>query len=139
MIGNYSNLLVIICLLPSSSSSQATFLSLLIMLCGSNIGTTRTGMGSIFVCFEARFAIVLAVMLVFASWLARVQPFKQLDCCVEHNANSHDEDKSKFLKYEQIIAVTDAVTVAPTLSAAQLRRNMQLADPNSPRKRIDRI
>ena len=62
--------------------------------------------------------------------------FKQLDRCCEHDANSHDEDKSKHLKCDQIIAVTDAVTVAPTLSAAQLRRNMQLADPDSPGKKI---
>ncbi len=52
----------------------------------------------------------------------------QLDQCGEHNANSHDGDKSEFLKYDQIVAITDAVTIAPQLSAAQLRRNMQLAD-----------
>jgi hypothetical protein len=60
----------------------------------------------------------------------------QLDRCGEHNANSHDEDKSKYLKYDQIVAVTDAVTIAPQQSAAQLHRNMQLAGPDSPGKNI---
>ena len=49
-------------------------------------------------------------------------------------ANSHDEDKSKYLKYDQICAIADAVTIAPNLSATQLRRNMSLAD--SPGKKI---
>ncbi len=51
----------------------------------------------------------------------------QLDQCGKHNANSHDEDKSKYLKHDQIVAVTDAVTIAQQQSAAQLRRNMQRA------------
>ena len=58
----------------------------------------------------------------------------------EHNATGHYEDnKSRFLnlKYDQIIAVMDAVTVALTLPAAKLRYNMQLADPHSPGKKID--
>ncbi len=46
----------------------------------------------------------------------------QLDLCYAHNANSHDEEKSKYLKYNQIFAVTDAVTIAPQQSAAKLRR-----------------
>jgi hypothetical protein len=58
----------------------------------------------------------------------------QLDRCGEHNANSHDGDRSKYLKYDQIVAILDAVTIALQLSAAQLRRNMQLAD--SPSKKI---
>ncbi len=58
----------------------------------------------------------------------------QLDRCGEHDANSHDGDRSKYLKYDQIVAIMDAVTTAPQLSAAQLRRNMQLAD--SPSKKI---
>ena len=62
--------------------------------------------------------------------------WKSLERCGEHNATSHDEDHSKYLKHQQIVAVTDAVTIAPALSAAELRRNMQLADPNSPGKRI---
>ena len=41
-----------------------------------------------------------------------------------------------YLRYDQIIAVTDAVTVAPTLYTVQLRRNMQLASPDSPGKKI---
>ena len=52
----------------------------------------------------------------------------QLDRCGEHNASSHDQDRSNYLKYDQICAIADAVTVAPNLSAAQLRRNMSLAD-----------
>jgi hypothetical protein len=47
----------------------------------------------------------------------------QLDRCGEHNANSHDDDQSKYLKHEQIVAVADAVTVAPQQSASQLWRN----------------
>ena len=62
--------------------------------------------------------------------------FKLLEFVGEHNANSHDDDRSVYLKHDQIVAVHDAVTVAPTISAAQLRRNMQLADPDSPGKRI---
>jgi hypothetical protein len=50
----------------------------------------------------------------------------QLDRCCDHNANSHDDDQSKYLKHEQIVAVADAVTVAPQLSAAQFRRNTDL-------------
>jgi hypothetical protein len=52
----------------------------------------------------------------------------QLDRCGEHNATSHNDDKSKFLKHEQIVAFADAVTVAPQPSASQLRRNLQLAE-----------
>ncbi len=58
----------------------------------------------------------------------------QLDRCRKHNANSHDDDKSKYLKYDQIVAISDAVIIAPQLSAAQLRRNLQLA--HSPSKKI---
>ena len=59
----------------------------------------------------------------------------QLERCGEHNANSHDDDHSKYLKHEQIVAVADAVTVAPQQSASQLRRNLQLAE--SPTKHIE--
>jgi hypothetical protein len=59
----------------------------------------------------------------------------QLERCGEHNANSHDDDQSKFLKHEQIVAVSDAVIVAPQQSASQLRRNLQLAE--SPTKHIE--
>ncbi len=51
-------------------------------------------------------------------WIQQFQP----DRCGEHNANSHDDNKSKFLMHEQIVA--DAVTVAPQQSASQLRRNL---------------
>ena len=33
------------------------------------------------------------------------------------------EDRSKYLKHDQIVAVNDAVTNAPNLSATVLRRN----------------
>jgi hypothetical protein len=59
----------------------------------------------------------------------------QLDRCGEHNANSYDDDQSKYLKYEQIDAVADAVTVALQQSASKLRRNLQLAE--SPTKHIE--
>ncbi len=59
----------------------------------------------------------------------------QLDRCGEHNANSHDDDQSKYVKHEQIVAVADAVTVAPQQSASQLRCNLQLAE--SPTKHIE--
>ncbi len=60
----------------------------------------------------------------------------QLDLCCEHNANSHYEDKSKYLKYDQIGVVTDAATIALQQSAAQFRRNMQFAGPESLGKNI---
>ena len=62
--------------------------------------------------------------------------FKQLDRIGKHNADSHKQDKSKYLKHEQIVAVADAVTIAPQQSAAQLRRNMAMAGPSSPAKVI---
>ena len=58
--------------------------------------------------------------------MAYDKSWKQLDRLGEHNVNSH-EDSSKYLKHDQIVAVTDAVAVAPQLSAAQLRRNLALA------------
>jgi hypothetical protein len=63
----------------------------------------------------------------------------QLDRSGEHHANSHDEDKSKFLKYNQIIAVTDAVAIAPNLSAAELRRNMQISDSPGKKMKADML
>jgi hypothetical protein len=68
----------------------------------------------------------------------RIMEGMQLDCCGKHNANGHDEDKSKYRRYGQIVAVTDAVTIAPQQSAEQLRHNMQLAGPDSPGKNIRR-
>ncbi len=53
--------------------------------------------------------------------------------CNERNASSHDDDESKYLKHNQIVVV---VTISPQQSAAQLRRNMQLASDESPGKKI---
>ena len=58
----------------------------------------------------------------------------QLDRCCVHNVNCHDKDQSKYIKHDRIVAVADAVTVAPQQSAAQLRRNMQFA--KCPQKHI---
>ncbi len=46
-----------------------------------------------------------------------------------HDETSHDEERSKKLKYKQIIAIYKAVIVAPNLSATKLRRNLQNASP----------
>jgi hypothetical protein len=43
---------------------------------------------------------------------------------LRHHAASHAQDDSKKLKYEQIVAIRDAVVTAPQLSAAMRRRNM---------------
>jgi hypothetical protein len=58
--------------------------------------------------------------------------------CGEHDANSQDDGKSKYVKHDQIVAVSDAVTMAPQQSSAQLRHYMQLASPlaESPCKNI---
>ncbi len=55
---------------------------------------------------------------------------------LRHHAASHAQDdfKNLKLKYEQIIAIRDAVVTAPQLSAAMLGRNMQMHD--SPTKTI---
>jgi hypothetical protein len=57
----------------------------------------------------------------------------------EHNKSSHDEDKSKYLKHKQIVAVYDGARVCPQQSAAVLRRNLNLAAAaeTSPEKLID--
>jgi hypothetical protein len=47
-----------------------------------------------------------------------------LERCDLHNMNSHATDKSKYLKYNQIILLTEAAVTAPNLSAAVIRRNM---------------
>ncbi len=47
---------------------------------------------------------------------------------LRHYAASHAQDDSNKLKYEQMVATRDAVVTAPLLSAAMLRRNMQLHD-----------
>ena len=51
-----------------------------------------------------------------------------------HDRHSHDNDRSKKLKYDQIISVVEAAKTAPTLSGAMLRRN--LCDHRSPTKTI---
>ena len=51
-----------------------------------------------------------------------------------HDRNSHDNDESKKLKYDQIVSVKEAVKTAPTLSGAVLRRN--LLEHHSPSKTI---
>ncbi len=45
---------------------------------------------------------------------------------LRHHAASHAQDCSKKLKYEQMVAIRDAVVTAPQLSAAILRRNMEM-------------
>jgi hypothetical protein len=40
----------------------------------------------------------------------------------KHHAESHDSDASKYLRYDQIIAVADGVTIALQQSAATLRK-----------------
>jgi hypothetical protein len=51
-----------------------------------------------------------------------------------HHAASHAQDDSKKLKYEQMVAIRDAVVTVLQLSAAMLCRNMQMH--NSPTKTI---
>jgi hypothetical protein len=53
---------------------------------------------------------------------------------LRHHAASHAQDDSKKLKYEQMVAIRDAVVTAPQLSAAMLRRNMEMHE--SPTKTI---
>jgi hypothetical protein len=53
---------------------------------------------------------------------------------LRHHAASHAQDDSKKLKYEQMVAIRDAVFTAPQLSAAMLRRNMEMHE--SPTKTI---
>ncbi len=60
----------------------------------------------------------------------------QLDQCGEHNASSDDDAQSRYLKYNQIIVVTDALTTAQQQYAAQLRRDVQLAGTESQDKHI---
>ena len=52
-----------------------------------------------------------------------------------HDAHSHDNDGSKYLKYKQKLAFHEAAKIAPQLSAAKLRRNLTVCD--SPEKQID--
>ncbi len=50
---------------------------------------------------------------------------------LRHHAASHAQDDSKKLKYEQMVAIRDAVVTALQLSAAMLRRNMQMRDSST--------
>jgi hypothetical protein len=45
---------------------------------------------------------------------------------LHHHAASHAQNDSKKRKYEQMVAIRDAVVTAPQLSASMLRRNMQM-------------
>ena len=57
-----------------------------------------------------------------------------LERCGLHDVHSHDEDGSKYLKYEQIISLSETAITAPNLSGSAIRRNMLLH--NSPTKTI---
>jgi hypothetical protein len=57
-----------------------------------------------------------------------------LERCGLHHEHSHEEDCSKYLKYEQIISLSEAAITAPNLSCSAIRRNMLLHD--SPTKII---
>jgi len=57
-----------------------------------------------------------------------------LERCGLHDVHSHDEDGSKYLKYDQIISLSEAVITAPNLSCSAIRRNTLLHD--SPSKTI---
>ncbi len=48
--------------------------------------------------------------------------------------HSHEEDGSKYLKYEQIISLSKPAITVPNLSGAAIRRDMLLHD--SPTKTI---
>ena len=50
--------------------------------------------------------------------------YKRLEFSGTHDENSHANDTSASLKYNQIVAIYDAVLVAPSQSAAVLRRNL---------------
>ena len=50
--------------------------------------------------------------------------YQRLEFYGTHDENSHANDGSKKLKHNQIVAIHDAVIVAPKQSAAVLRRNM---------------
>jgi hypothetical protein len=58
----------------------------------------------------------------------------ELQRCGLHDKNSHDNDKSKTLKYAEIVSVIEAVKTAPTMPGSEIRRN--LLDHDSPTKTI---
>jgi hypothetical protein len=45
-----------------------------------------------------------------------------------HDMKSHATDKSKYLKYDQIISLSEAAVTAPNLSEAVIRRNLLMHD-----------
>ena len=51
-----------------------------------------------------------------------------LEQCGLHDVHSHEEEGSKYLKYDQIISLSEAAITAPNLSGSALRRNMLLHD-----------
>jgi hypothetical protein len=50
-----------------------------------------------------------------------------------HDASSHENDGSKYLKHDQIVALHDATVTAPQLSGTMLLQNLQFAE--SPNKK----
>jgi hypothetical protein len=60
----------------------------------------------------------------------------QLDRCGNHNANSHDDDQSKFFKHEQVVDVANEVIAEQQQSAAQLLRNMRICSSQKSRTSI---
>ena len=61
--------------------------------------------------------------------------YKRLEFFGTHDENSHGNDASKKLKYNQIGAIYDSVLIAPKQSATQLRRNLMQAK-GSPDKHL---
>ncbi len=59
-----------------------------------------------------------------------------LERCGLHDVHSHDEDGSKYLKYDQIISLSEAAITVPNLSCSAVRRNMLLPVHDSPSKTI---
>jgi len=51
-----------------------------------------------------------------------------LERCGLHNMKSHATVKSKYLKYDQIISLSEAAITAQNLSAAVIRRNLLMHD-----------
>ncbi len=60
-----------------------------------------------------------------------------LEQCGLDDVHSHEEDSSKYLKYEQIISLSEAAITVPNLSGSAIRRNMLLHD--SPRPLVQSI
>jgi hypothetical protein len=51
-----------------------------------------------------------------------------LEQCGLHDVHSHEEDGSKYLKYEQIISLSEAAITAPIFSGSAIRKNVLLHD-----------